>query len=348
MTRTDTNNTEEMKRYLFHELSETERDALEERFFEDDTLFYELVELENNLVDQYARGELASNDRTRFERSLPKSPERREKVANAAALQKFIAEEKQTVAAPVAIVSEEKQSIWQSISNFFSFRMPVLQMATTAMTLLLMVGVGFLLYERTRIGQELARARNEQNERFTTFRQQETSLQEQIIQARQREQDLQNQINTERGQSDILDSQLEREQSEKLRLERELERLRREKGNLPPVQPKSNQPFSPTIATIFLAPSGKGGGIKTVKVNKNTSKISITLQIPKESQAETYSVKLEGVSVAENLKPRATKSGNKVITVSIPAQQLTPDKENLLTVTGDDQSRFNYVFRVQK
>lgn len=351
MTRTDTNKTEEMKRYLFHESSETERDALEERFFEDDAFFYELVDLENNLVDQYARGELASNDRARFERSLPKSPERREKLANAAALQKYIVEEKQTAAAPVAVVAEEKQSVWQSISNYFSFRMPMMQMATGAMMILLMLGTGFLLYERTRINQELADLRSEQTGRAAEFKQQENSLLEQIKLSREREEDLRNQVNTERGQSDILNAEFERERSEKERLERELENLRRERENLSPVQPGGNQSPAPMIATVILAPlaGGKGGGeVKTVRVNRNTAKVSVTLQIPKESTAETFSVKLEGVSVAENLKPRATRSGNKFISISLSSQQLPPDKENLVTVTGNDESRYNYVFRIQK
>lgn len=352
MTRTDTNKTEEMKRYLFHESSAAERDTLEERFFEDDAFFYELVELENNLVDQYARGELASNDRARFEHSLPKSPERREKLANAAALQKFIVEEKQTVSAPVSIIAEEKQTVWQGISNFFNFRMPVLQMATGAMMILLMFGAGFLLYERTKINRELADLRNDQTNRAAENKQQENFLLEQIKQSREREQALQNQVNSERGQSDILNAEFERQRGEKERLERELENLRREKENLPSVQPGGNKQPAPVIATVILAPfaGGKGGDgeVKIIKVNQNTAKISAALQIPKQSTAGSFSVRLEGASIAENLKPRVTKSGNKFISISLLSKQLPPDKEILITLTGNDQSRYNYIFRLQK
>lgn len=352
MTQTETGNTEEMKRYLFHETSDDERERLEQRFFGDDEFFFELIDLENDLTDRYARGELESGERTRFERSLPKAPDRREKLANAAAMQKFIAEEKQTTIVSVGENIREKHNVWQSAANFFNFRMPILQLASAALVVLLAVGVGFLLYERARINQELSQLRNSngENERAMEFERQEISLRDEITQAREREQNLQNQIADERGQSDILDSELERERREKLRLELELETLKKEKGKLPD-KPKDVEPPAPVIATVFLSPTSSKGivsGAKTVQLNKNTAQISATLQIPKESTATTFGVKLEGAAVAENLKPQTTAQGNRFISIVFSPQRIAPDKENLLTVTGNDDSRYNYVFRVRK
>lgn len=351
---TETKNQEEMKRYLFHETSAGERQTLEERFFADDDLFFELVDLENDLVDRYARRELKADELARFERSLSVLPERREKAANAAALQKFILEEKQTVIIPAANVVEEKQTVRQNVFNLFGFRMPILQLAGAAMLVLLAVGVGYLLFERARINEELARLRgeSEQSGGVVELERRENALQEQIKQANEREQNLQNQITNERGQSDILDTELERERGEKLRLEREIEILRKQKSNLPPVEPKEIAPPAPTIATIILSPvtGGKGvtGDVKTIKISADTAKIAATLQIPKESTGETFSVKLDGAPVAENLKAQKTKQGSRFVNISLPAQKLSPDKENLLTVTGDDESRYNYIFRLQK
>lgn len=352
MTQTEMSKTEEMKRYLFHEASETERERLEQRFFGSDEFFFELIDLENDLTDRYARGALETADRVRFERSLPKAPERREKLANAAALQKFFAEEKQTTTVSAGAKIGEKHSVGQSVANFFNFRMPVLQLASAALVVLLAVGAGFLLFERARINQELAqmRAGSGENARANEFEQREKSLREEITQAREREQNLQNQITDERGQSDILDNQLERERREKLRLESELETLKREKAKLPD-KPKEVEPPAPVVATIFLSPiSGKGivSGAKTIQLSKNTREISATLQIPKESTATNFSVKLEGAALAENLKPQKTAQGSRFISIAIDTQRITPEKENLLIVTGDDDSRYNYVFRAQK
>jgi len=346
MTRTDTTNTEEMKRYLFFEASDAERETLEERFFDDNNLFYELMDLENDLVDGYAENKLDAGDRRRFERSLPLAPDRRAKVANAVALQTLIKEEKQTA----TIITEDKPTFWQSVSAFFGLNASSFQYATAALLLFLMVGTGFLIFERWRIGQELARLRDGENGRIAEMQRQEQVLQEQIKIIQEREQNLQTQLGSERGQTDILNDQLERELAEKTKLERELESLRREKRNLP-VQPKDIQPPAPQIATIFLSPltGGKGGGdVKTIKVNQNTAKISVTLQIPKETTAETFSVRLNDAPLAANLKPRTTKSGGKFINLSLTPKNLSPDRDNFLTVTGNDASRYNYVFRLQK
>lgn len=348
MTKNETKNTEEMKRFLFHEMSESERTVMEERFFTDNELFYELVETENDLVDRYARGELGGADLARFEASLKKSPERREKLANAAALKKFVAEEKQT--ASVFVAKAETATFGQKIAEFFNFRANAFQLASAALVFLLVAATGFLLFERAKTNRELADLRGAQNGRVAELAEKEKTLEEQVRQSKEREQNLQNQIGAESGKSEILSAELESERAEKERLERELENLRREKGKVPET-PKENAPPAPVIATIFLTPlggKGAGGEVKTVRVKSQTEKISATLQLPKESKAETFTVKLEGALVGENVKARATAAGNRFVSVSFAAARLAPDKENLITLTGNDESRYNYAFRVQK
>ena len=46
------------KRYLLGELSEQEQDSLEERYFRDPKLFNAVLQVESELVDAYARGQL--------------------------------------------------------------------------------------------------------------------------------------------------------------------------------------------------------------------------------------------------------------------------------------------------
>ena len=92
-------------------------------------------------------------------------------------------------------------------------------------------------------------------------------------------------------------------------------------------------------------PIGQLGDAKIVSVNQNTLKISATLQIPKDSVAETFSVQLNSAPLVQNVKPKLTKSGVKFIQVVFPAKSLTSDVENLLTAIGDDASRYNYVLR---
>ncbi|MET0645308.1 MAG: hypothetical protein ABW208_01720 [Pyrinomonadaceae bacterium] len=84
---------EVLKRYLYQEMSDAEREDIEEQFLQDETFFYELVDLENELIDSYARGDLGAEEKARFVRSLGLLPERRERLVQAVALQRLIAAE---------------------------------------------------------------------------------------------------------------------------------------------------------------------------------------------------------------------------------------------------------------
>lgn len=57
-----------MMKYLLNELSASEQQAFEEKFFADQEVFAELLAVENDLIDNYLAGELKGEERTRFER----------------------------------------------------------------------------------------------------------------------------------------------------------------------------------------------------------------------------------------------------------------------------------------
>lgn len=361
---TDLIDQDKLKSYLFFELGADERRTLEERFFEDNDLFYEVMELENDLVDRFVSNNLSAEDKNRFEKSLASSPERREKIANANALKSFIkeeireAEEVAAVAATQREIIEDAPTLWQKIIEFFTFKMPVMQYATAALLLVLTFGTGYLLYERVQMSREMARIKNEQQQKLEAIEKQEKQLQERLEQIQQTEKDLENQLENKNGQTDILSSELDQIRRDKQNAEREqnrlkdeLEKLRKDR-NLPPA-PKNQprRPPQPTITTIILSPygsKGPGGGVKSVKVTENTSQVSATLQIPKESQGETFTAQFKGSTLASNIKPARTKAGNRSITIRIPAQQLSANEENVIRVTGSDGEQITYIFRPNK
>src|SRR5438045_9179979 len=82
MTESNQPSSDQIASFLFHESSEAERENLEAAFFEDDDLFYSIVDLENDLPDEYAAKRMVQQNRVRFEKSLTQSPERTERVAN--------------------------------------------------------------------------------------------------------------------------------------------------------------------------------------------------------------------------------------------------------------------------
>jgi hypothetical protein len=75
-----------LTRYLLGALPENEAEPLDALSISDDAFALRLLTIENELVDLYARGELSSETRTRFEAFYLSSPVRREKAAFARSL----------------------------------------------------------------------------------------------------------------------------------------------------------------------------------------------------------------------------------------------------------------------
>lgn len=75
-----------IRRYLLGGASPEERVDLENAYLADSTVFEELTEAENDLVDSYVRGELPEQDKKAFEQQYLASPQRRAQVQFASAL----------------------------------------------------------------------------------------------------------------------------------------------------------------------------------------------------------------------------------------------------------------------
>jgi hypothetical protein len=69
--------------YLLGELTEAEQTQFEETYFVDDLLFERFLAVKDDLVDSYARDELAGRKRERFEQHFLANQPRRERVNNA-------------------------------------------------------------------------------------------------------------------------------------------------------------------------------------------------------------------------------------------------------------------------
>ena len=73
-------------KYLLGELSEEDQARVEEQFLRDYEYFEHLRAVEEELNDDYARGELSDREREQFERRVSASPEWRQRVEFARAL----------------------------------------------------------------------------------------------------------------------------------------------------------------------------------------------------------------------------------------------------------------------
>lgn len=66
--------------YLLGELSEDEQSDFEVRYFADDQLFADLLRVEAEMIDCYARDRLDASERRRFETHFLQSAERQQRV----------------------------------------------------------------------------------------------------------------------------------------------------------------------------------------------------------------------------------------------------------------------------
>lgn len=330
-------NEEEIKRYLFRELSRAEMERFEEKLFEDSDYFYDVLGLEDDLVDRYAVGRLSGADLERFEKSLRDLPARREKVAGALALQRRIAEGKRDESAREAAPEARPagETLWERLAAFFSPRSPALRYAAVGLLVLLTFGFAFLAAERVRLGRELARLRGSESQRAE-------DLQKQIAAASEREAELRRQIESESGKSHVLNEQLEGESAERERLQRELERLRRERGG--------EAPTPAAVASVFLMPTGRGSGdAKELAVGQNVGRVAIGLELKDGLGPDArFSVEINGRRVAAGVRPRRLPSGKLLVTVAVPPRNVADGLNMIVLKNEGGQAVGDYELNIRR
>jgi len=148
-------------RYLLGELSEQEQAALEERYFRDPNVFDRVLQVESELVDAYARGQLSTEMRERFEQFYLKHPSRRNRVEFAKSLTTRI----DKAEAPV-IASREPQSDlswWQRLLGTVGGQRPMLRFSMAfAAVLILLAGIWIFFNIKRQSEQKEAAQHREQ------------------------------------------------------------------------------------------------------------------------------------------------------------------------------------------
>ena len=169
-------------RYLLGELPEQEQAALEKRYFNDPVVFDRVVQVESRLVDAYARDQLSSEMRERFEQSYLKHPSRRERVEFAKALTSRIDKQPVKSASPV--------SLWQRLLGIVGGERPRLRLSMALASVVIVLAAAWIFVTIRRQQREQREAaqiqsqqeNQEQREREQTAQQQPTVVPQQIPQ----------------------------------------------------------------------------------------------------------------------------------------------------------------------
>ena len=142
-------------RYLLGLCSPAEREQIESEYFENEDAFEEMLTAEDDLIDAYARGELAGEERRRFEKIFVSSLRGRDRVQFARAFAGAIS----------ATRSVETKLPGTLLDIFKTFRSPgLLRTATIAAVIVFVAVLAWLVIDRRRITNELRELRAESAE----------------------------------------------------------------------------------------------------------------------------------------------------------------------------------------
>jgi len=161
-----------MIRYLLGGVSDEEQARLEEHYFVDDSIFAQLSALEDELIDDYVRGDLTEPQRKQFALHFLNSAERRRKLAFAESLTRYL-----STAPTVAEVGKEET--WrQKMADWFGLRGTTLRWAVATAFAAVLLGAAWLVRENWRLHIQLQKMQAQQTER----QQREDQLSKQLAQ----------------------------------------------------------------------------------------------------------------------------------------------------------------------
>jgi hypothetical protein len=133
-----------MRLYLFGRLSDQQTSELENEYVADENRFEEMLAVEDDLRDAYARGQLTSSDREAFEKRFLVLPQQRQKQEFAEVLHRYLLQ------VPPSLPVSRLESAWP-----FGIRLrgwPRVAVAAAVVVIFVILGLGGRWLERSRQG----------------------------------------------------------------------------------------------------------------------------------------------------------------------------------------------------
>lgn len=316
-----------ISQYLLGELSEEQQVEIEDRAFSDKEYLATITAVENDLIDEYVRGDLKAADRQRFESRFLASAERRKRVEFAKALRTVVSE---SISTEKKVVQTAKTWSWRdSLYAFINGLNPAARLAFVAAAILLVAGAAWLFVETLRL------------------RRQVTQLQAQS----QAGQNSQQALELERKRNAELNARLDQEKQQREQTDESLRQLTETPEATKPAPP-------PVIASLTLLPGlSRGGGQKpNLDLSNDAHLVRLQIGIDPEEQYKSFAVELRTLAGRqvwnrENLAAR-TRRGTRAVGLTLPATVLKSGEYELrlrgLTEGGGSEDVGFYYFNVRK
>jgi len=325
-----------LRRYLIAEVTPEQQEQIQERLFVDADFLDQLLSIENEMIEDYALGNLTLSQSELFELRFLRSPERRRRLKVARQLKTHAERTKKEAALVMRPRSSWK---WMALNPRFVVTAAILILAAL---LLWLLRDRSLLKGQMSIWQAGQNSQQQQQERLgeivehlTDEQSKALALRQQVSNERQRAEQLERRIN-------ILEKQLSAQKQ--LIARQGKDSTGRTKPSLAELQP---QPL--------WVGQGRGlGKPNLVRIPAGSSRVLLELVLEQDLNAR-YRVALKDANNRvllnlNKLKPRASANGNSLM-VGVPASVL-PTGDYMITVqvvnaAGQRKRVDAYQFRVQ-
>jgi hypothetical protein len=339
-------NSQMMTQYLLGVLNEADAERFDELSITDDEFAEALKAAENELVDAYAQGELADAELKQFESHYLASPLRREKVEFAQTFRTFnendIAAEAAEVHAgrPSESAANQDKPGWFSALNVFKTPRLAWQWGTACAALALLIVGGWLLFENTRLRQQIAQTQPGHDASVV------------------RDQQLQRELEAQRLANEKAAQELARAREESERLKQELKREQElAEQQRAGQQPQLSSPGGASIASFILTPQMRDSGkIREVPLPPDSNSVVMHLQLDPNAFRAYRVYLLDGLGGktvwrSNTLRAKTTENG-KTLDVGMRSALLKPQTYILQVkgVSADGASEVvgDYPFKVVK
>lgn len=304
---------EQVIKYFLGDLSEIERAAIEERLFTDENFGQYVEDAENDLIDEFVRGELSARETQLFSLNFLVSERRREKVRVAQVLR----DELFSAKPPLNIVSAsaEKTSFIENLKSIF--RAP--QIALTAFALLLLIFAGWFAL------------RNFKETEIAANREENVSpqLSPEI-----------SSVNAQPGQSpeNKTNSNTDFEKNNPKTNSKSNYNQAKPGKKLPPENQTKTVPVQPTFASIFLFPATRSDNrSQNLNLKSNVKVVGLNISNDREEDFDRFRVEVRNIDntliYAQDFKN--TNHNRKTFTLQIPAEKLA-SADYQVTLKGAD------------
>lgn len=333
-----------MIQYLLGSLPAAEMEEFDELSFIDDEFAVRLQVAEDELIDAYARGELAGAELAQFQAHYLISPRRREKVRFAQSFQTF-AEQQVLTKTPLAAEAPPVPAIveapsltaehiqqkteaatpwWRSLLSLFTVPNLTLQGGLAVAALVLLMVGGWLVFETIRLRSQLDQR---EAERAALIR-----------------------------EAQELKTRMAQQGADRQQLEQQYRQVSERLAQLEQVQWQLQQ-TAPKFAFFVLAPSVRGANdTKELVIPPATETVKLRLEFESDDYP-SYRAELRTqvgdqlVWPSGKLRARA-KGGSKSIDLSLRASLLKPQGYRLdlkgITASGEIEDVRSYSFKVVK